>query len=761
MALAGGAVVGLGAVVAFGPVVRGEAEAVAARYGGTIEIGRVVPVWRGVRLEGVQVTLTEVPSVRLSFESVTVQYDVDGRAVTLGGGLVEAVGGWQTVHAQAEAWRSRHLERSGEGGPTGNRFVVEDLGISWKSRSEGASDQAKLDGVRFERGEDGTSISSKRAEITLGPAQLEVSEGRVRLTRGEAGYQLKELAAHAILAELDLSGGNALSAVEGVALEASSSGSSPGERARALAIALAHEVDARLAPDAEVRLRGLSAHLRRGEERLNLGPGTFVVRRVDGEMSFELMPELGPEEVKDKSLTFALRVPVKGGERPIRASISGGPIFLSSLGVREGDFGLMDVGESALETRAEVELSADGKILAFSGDGTVRALSLQNDAIAADPVRGVDLSWRGKGNLSLDGTRVMVESGELQLGEVRLQGRGTYERVSRGTESGFAVRGELELPLTACQALLDAAPEGLIPVVKGMRMAGTFSLKGHARFDTTSLDRDYDVDWVSTNSCRITEVPPRIDVTRFRSPFKRAAYDGKGIEKEVESGPGTPGWTPYRSISRYMEVAVLGCEDGRFLHHHGFDAEAIENSIRENLRSGKFVRGASTISMQLAKNLYLKRHKTLSRKLQEAFLTMYLEQELTKEQIMELYLNVVEFAPDVYGIGPAASHYFNSSPSRLSLGQSMYLASILPSPKVQHFGAGGAVSPGWMRYLHTLMRHAHKRHRITDEELEEGLAETVVFGSPSPRRAPSGDVSDPGVEDLQPWEEDPGGWVAP
>jgi membrane peptidoglycan carboxypeptidase len=116
-------------------------------------------------------------------------------------------------------------------------------------------------------------------------------------------------------------------------------------------------------------------------------------------------------------------------------------------------------------------------------------------------------------------------------------------------------------------------------------------------------------------------------------------------------------------------------------------------------------------------------------------LTMYLEQELTKEQILELYFNVVEFGPMVYGIGPASRFYFSGSARDLSLGQSLYVASILPNPKVQHFGAGGAVSANWMSFLRKLMKYARDRNRITDEDLDEGLRETVVRGSPAPQRA--------------------------
>jgi hypothetical protein len=252
----------------------------------------------------------------------------------------------------------------------------------------------------------------------------------------------------------------------------------------------------------------------------------------------------------------------------------------------------------------------------------------------------------------------------------------------------------------------------------------------------------------------VEQVPPAIDVARFRQPFKRIAYGPDNERSEIEVGPGTAGWVPYGNISKFMETAVLMTEDGGFLHHRGFSEEAIRNSIRENLRTGKFVRGASTISMQLAKNVYLDPTKSLSRKLQEAFLTMYLEQALTKEQLLELYLNVIEFAPMVYGIGPAARHYFNASAAELSLGQALYLASILPNPKLQHFGAGGAVAPGWMAYLHKLMKMASKLHRISDDELELGLRETVIRGAPVPHRSAAGVVPQDGEADVPdglPW----------
>jgi membrane peptidoglycan carboxypeptidase len=274
-----------------------------------------------------------------------------------------------------------------------------------------------------------------------------------------------------------------------------------------------------------------------------------------------------------------------------------------------------------------------------------------------------------------------------------------------------------------------------------MRLAGSFAVKGGLSFDTAQLDATYRFPYDIASSCRVTEAPPTIDVARFRKPFTHRAYASDGERRvDFETGPGTAPWAPYSAISRHMTTGVLGFEDGRFFGHEGFDHEAIRNSVRENVRKWRFVRGASTLSMQLAKNLYLSRDKVLGRKIEEAFLTVYLEQALTKEQILELYLNIVEFGPGVYGIENGAATTFRTTPAQLTLSQAFYLASILPSPKTSHFAAGGAPSPGWLKLLRTVMKHSHKRRRITDEELTEGLAEIPIRGSTVPMRDPDAEV---------------------
>jgi membrane peptidoglycan carboxypeptidase len=185
-----------------------------------------------------------------------------------------------------------------------------------------------------------------------------------------------------------------------------------------------------------------------------------------------------------------------------------------------------------------------------------------------------------------------------------------------------------------------------------------------------------------------------------------------------------------------MISALLTTEDGAFYKHKGFNHAAIRGSIQANLKARRFVRGASTITMQLAKNLFLARDKALSRKIEEMILTDYLEQIFRKDDMMELYLNVVEFGPDVYGITDAAAYYFGRKPEELHIGECFFLASLLPSPvRYSKLRDAGTLSETWMRHLKALMEIAAKNGKITRAELEDGLKEAIVFvrpGEPAP-----------------------------
>ncbi|MEZ0232765.1 MAG: monofunctional biosynthetic peptidoglycan transglycosylase [Methylophilaceae bacterium] len=140
-------------------------------------------------------------------------------------------------------------------------------------------------------------------------------------------------------------------------------------------------------------------------------------------------------------------------------------------------------------------------------------------------------------------------------------------------------------------------------------------------------------------------------------------------------------WVEYKKISINLKRAVIASEDSKFIDHEGFDWEGIQKAYEKNMKKGKIVAGGSTISQQLAKNLFLSTKRTPWRKLQEAAITLMLEQMMSKRRIYEIYLNVIEWGNGVFGAEAAARHYFRTSASGLDASQAAKLAAMIPNPR--------------------------------------------------------------------------------
>ncbi len=141
-------------------------------------------------------------------------------------------------------------------------------------------------------------------------------------------------------------------------------------------------------------------------------------------------------------------------------------------------------------------------------------------------------------------------------------------------------------------------------------------------------------------------------------------------------------WLDYGRISDQLKRAIIAAEDARFVDHDGFDWQGIQQAIEKNQKKGRFVAGGSTISQQLAKNLFLTPSKTPWRKAQEAVVTLMLEVCWDKERIFEVYLNVIEWGSGVFGAEAAARHYYGVSASHLSASQAARLAGMVPNPRL-------------------------------------------------------------------------------
>ncbi len=140
-------------------------------------------------------------------------------------------------------------------------------------------------------------------------------------------------------------------------------------------------------------------------------------------------------------------------------------------------------------------------------------------------------------------------------------------------------------------------------------------------------------------------------------------------------------WVPYQRISVHLKRALIAAEDAKFLEHEGFDWEGIQKAYEKDLKKGKIVAGGSTISQQLAKNLFLSGHRTPWRKAEEAVITVMLERMMSKRRILEIYMNVIEWGNGVFGAEAAARHYFHTGAANLTPEQAARLAAMVPNPR--------------------------------------------------------------------------------
>lgn len=163
------------------------------------------------------------------------------------------------------------------------------------------------------------------------------------------------------------------------------------------------------------------------------------------------------------------------------------------------------------------------------------------------------------------------------------------------------------------------------------------------------------------------------------------AFMEQGLERMQEKNPKARlqhRWVSYEQISTHLKRAVIAAEDQKFLDHDGFDIEEIEKAYELNQKRGRVRRGASTISQQLAKNLFLSPQRSYLRKTQEALITGMIELLLSKRRILEIYLNVIEWGNGIYGAEAAARHYFGASAASLDAAQAARLAAMIPNPRL-------------------------------------------------------------------------------
>jgi monofunctional glycosyltransferase len=238
--------------------------------------------------------------------------------------------------------------------------------------------------------------------------------------------------------------------------------------------------------------------------------------------------------------------------------------------------------------------------------------------------------------------------------------------------------------------------------------------------------------------------------------------DWQGQEHPFLLGPQNRHWTPLGAIPAAMKWAVIVAEDATFYEHQGLDLPALREAFKYNLEQKRLARGASTITQQLAKNVYLSRQKSLWRKLREILLARRLEDQLGKGRILELYLNVVELGPKVHGVGQGARHFFGKGARELTAAECALLAAILPGPRVAYNPQrqAGKVHRRAARILHLLQGRGILDQEQLTVALRElplllGLPASTAEPAPGPADAPLADPDDlPEEEPLEIGQEE-------
>jgi hypothetical protein len=413
------------------------------------------------------------------------------------------------------------------------------------------------------------------------------------------------------------------------------------------------------------------------------------------------------------------------------------------------------IGEARLSGRVEVErrrAEGEQRIRARFDDVELDQLVAERDWLAPRPVHF--------GSLAIDGelTHERSKQGRRSGGQLLLGHAGVQIHVGGQLDAERLDLG-IELPQTECQALLDAMPEGTAPVLAGSELSGSMTARlgldldfaalteARATYLGTEVDEhefdkaveresfvppgELEFEFPFLEQCKVERLGPAVDVDGLAGPYHHEFADRSGERRRRVLAPGDAGYVAIADVPQ-LALAFVILEDWRFWSHDGFDREQIGKAFWYDLMAGRTSRGASTISQQTARSLWLRLDhgqgrapgfdRSVARKLVEALLTAELERQIDKERILEVYLNIIELGPGVHGVTEAARYHFGKRPQDLDLLEALHLASLAPAPVgYSRRFASGRVDAQWREHLRLQIRRLRVRGMISEDVAERHL----------------------------------------
>jgi hypothetical protein len=317
----------------------------------------------------------------------------------------------------------------------------------------------------------------------------------------------------------------------------------------------------------------------------------------------------------------------------------------------------------------------------------ISGLDILSEAIADEKLRHVNLGFDLNLNIGADDIRINPGT-KCYLNRITgiLDGR-----ISR-LDSRPQIDLHLQIPMMTVDDFFNSIPSALMSKIQGVKARGSLAYEASLQIDFNALDSvKYDPRLTVSDDFKVLSLGDSIDVMKLRDTFHYTFKKENDDDSTMLIGAANPYFVALDSLPPVLIEAVLVCEDNSFFKNDGFNVLQISRSIRDNIKAKKFARGASTISMQFVKNIFLNREKTVARKFQEIILTWLMSRENLlaesrkkeehKKRLLEIYLNIIEWGPDVHGIGRAAEFYFHKKPKQLTTDESVFLATIIPNPK--------------------------------------------------------------------------------
>lgn len=366
--------------------------------------------------------------------------------------------------------------------------------------------------------------------------------------------------------------------------------------------------------------------------------------------------------------------------------------------------------------------------LFISGHFSGESIFVEHTRLATEPIRIehllLDFQLRvGRNSIQVD------SSSYVELNKLRIHTYLYAEKRDTNIQVDLKIRTAPAVAINFFQSL----PEGMFTVARKLNGDGQLTYQLEASYN--SLHPDSLVFNSNLFQKKFKYIPVSNDpLLKMNGSFLHQVFEQERLQRSFVVGPENPAYTPLEAITPNFIKAVLTSEDGNFFVHRGFNEEAFRQSVITNIRAKRFVRGGSTISMQLIKNVFLSRNKTIARKAEEALLVWLIENKrlCSKERMLEVYMNIIELGPGIYGIGEAAPFYFGKTPAQLNLSESIFLAGLLPRPKAfrYQFDKDAKLKPYLADYYRVVSNFMLRKNLITQEEYDQ-LSPQVVLNGPA------------------------------